>query len=217
MKFLKKYQFGVGITFFTFGVLVGALLIVCLQAGKLYDYKDTVDGAKVPEVDAIVCLAGGRGRIAAASDFWFRYYELEEQRKIEKTPLLYISGMGSSSNWNTFSKLVRAGVLASMRPSDVTLETESLNTEENAIWVAKNAQLRGWKKIVLMTSPYHMKRATHIFQKVLKKYNLPLPIETLSVYTEPFDPEDWYESFLGIRVTLWEYLKLIYYTTIWRA
>lgn len=191
------------------------LLFAFFKAGVLYEYNDTLDGAYLPPADAIVVLAGGRGRIAAAGDFWFRYYEREEMDGEVTAPLLYISGMGPNSNWATFAKSVRPGVLKAMKPSNVVLETESRNTEENALWVVKNARLRGWKRIVLMTSPYHMRRSRFIFDKVLAKTELKLEVDTLTIYQETFTSEEWYDSMNGVRVTMLEYLKWVYYSTFW--
>ena len=50
------------------GMVVGALLLASILAGEIYDYQDTVDGVHLPKVDAIVVLAGGKGRISAAGD-----------------------------------------------------------------------------------------------------------------------------------------------------
>ncbi len=187
-----------------------------MKAGVLYEYSDTLDGAHLPPADSIVVLAGGRGRIAAAGDFWFRYFEREESGAPVTSPILYISGMGPNSNWVTFEKSIRPGVLKVMKPSNVVLETESKNTEENALWVVKNARLRGWKRIVLMTSPYHMRRSKFMFAKVLEAADLKLELDTLTIYQEAFSAEEWRDSFNGVRVTIFEYLKWLYYTTFWQ-
>ncbi|MBC7384747.1 MAG: YdcF family protein [Cryobacterium sp.] len=211
----RRLQFLASLSFFILGIFAGILLFAFFKAGALYDYADTLDGAKLPASDAIVVLAGGRGRIAAAGDFWFRYYEREEGDSTEVAPLLYISGMGPNSNWATFAKSVRPGILRAMKPLNVVLETESRNTEENALWVVKNARLRGWKRIVLMTSPYHMRRSRYIFGKVLAESGQKLDVDTLTIYQEAFSSEEWRESMNGIRVTMLEYLKWIYYTSFW--
>ena len=202
--------------FFVLGLLSGVLLFTFFKAGTIYEYSDTLDGAYLPPSDAIVVLAGGRGRIAAAGDFWFRYFEREDAGEIEAAPFLYISGMGPNSNWATFAHSVRPGVLKAMKPSNVVLEVESRNTEENALWVVKNARLRGWKRIVLMTSPYHMRRSRFIFAKVLEQADLKLEVDSLTIYQETFSSEEWRDSILGIRVTMLEYLKWLYYTTFWK-
>jgi len=50
---------------------------------------------------------------------------------------------------------------------DVTLESESRNTRENAMYTAVILQEKGWDKqrIVLITSAYHMRRAKACFEK----------------------------------------------------
>lgn len=212
----RRFQILTSFAFFALGLFSGVLLFTFIKAGGIYDYTDTLDGAYLPPADAIVVLAGGRGRIAAAGDFWFRYYEREEAGKIEAAPFLYISGMGPNSNWSSLAYSIRPGILKAMKPSNVVLETESRNTEENALWVVKNARLRGWKRIVLMTSPYHMQRSRFIFSKVLAQTELKLEVDALTIYQEAFSSEEWRDSANGIRVTMLEYLKWLYYTTFWK-
>jgi hypothetical protein len=74
-----------------------------------------------------------------------------------------------------------------------------------------------------------MKRARLIFAQVLadeaRRRNamrlaegvqlVPVEVETLSVYQDPFEPGEWLTSLHGARVTLIEYLKWIYYTRFW--
>lgn len=203
------------------GIAIGIFVLLYSLAGEVYDYQDSVDGAQLPEVDAIVCLAGGRGRIAAAGDIWYRYWENAQRGPLPvsasgRVPILYISGMGPASNWNVFTRQLRRGVLNVIRPDQVVLETESSNTESNASYLVRYATAAHWKKILLMTSRYHMRRAKWIFEVDLKKSGRDVGVESLSVYQEPFEPGEWRNSFHGIRVTLWEYLKWIYYYSIWR-
>src|SRR4051812_9069212 len=138
------------------GITLGALALAYLMAGEIYEYQDTVDGVHLPDVDAIVCLAGGRGRIAAAGDIWYRYFELAHTPFAgagsdpvpDKPPILYLSGMGHQSNWRSFAKQLRRGVLEVIKPENVILENESVNTEANARYVARYAQQRGWERIL---------------------------------------------------------------------
>jgi uncharacterized SAM-binding protein YcdF (DUF218 family) len=199
------------------GVLVGVLLFATVMAGEIYDYQDTVDGVHLPPVDAIVVLAGGRGRISSAGDLWYHYHSLDHSlaQSPQSSPVLYVSGMGHQSNWTSFAKQVRRGVVEVMRPDDVVLETESANTEENARWLVRTVKQRGWHRILLTTSSYHMKRARMMLEKTFKLENIPLTIETLSIYQDPFEPVEWRSSLLGVRVTLTEYFKLVFYQFFW--
>jgi hypothetical protein len=207
------------------GVLMGMGFFAYISAGEIYDYTDSVDGVHLPQVDAIVCLAGGRGRIAAAGDIWYRYWELAQapvhgagrSPYPRPTPVLYISGMGRQSNWSVLTRQVRRGVLDVLTPVDVVLEKESSNTDENARWLARYAAEHGWERILLVTSSYHMKRARYIFERVLGTFEPPVVVETLSVYQEPFEPNEWREGLHGTRVTLIEYLKWVYYKIFWRV
>lgn len=47
----------------------------------------------------------------------------------------------------------------------VTVLTASLNTHGEAVHTAELAQARGWKKIVLVTSAWHMRRTAGVFRK----------------------------------------------------
>ena len=214
----RLYQTGVNVGLLASGVTFGALILAYILAGDIYDYQDSVDGVHLPEVDAIVCLAGGRGRIAAAGDLWYRYWELAHEPKfpIPKVPVLYFSGLGAQANWGLVSRQFRRGVLQAIQESDAVIEKESFNTSANAIWLARYAQAQHWKKILLLTSSYHMKRARFIFESVLRNSENPIEVETLSVYQEPFAMEEWRTGPNGIRVTLVEYLKWVYYQSVWR-
>jgi uncharacterized SAM-binding protein YcdF (DUF218 family) len=221
-KGLRKALFFLGV--FGTGLALGVLGLAYFLAGDIYDYQDTVDGVHLPKVDAIVCLAGGRGRISMAGDIWYRYWELGHapvkgigpSPVPAQTPTLYISGMGPNSTWSVLARQVRRGVLEVLKPVDVVLETESQNTEENALWLARYAKDRGWDHILLITSRYHMKRSRVMFERVLAKAGLNVAVETLSVYQEPFEPGEWREGFHGIRVTMIEYLKWIFFKSLWK-
>jgi uncharacterized SAM-binding protein YcdF (DUF218 family) len=200
------------------GFTLGFLILAYLMAGDIYDYEDTVDITNLPRVDAIVCLGGGRGRITAAGDLWYRYWERARQvHSSIKVPKLYFSGMGRQVNWSLLSKQLKKPVLQQIRLDDVVIEKESSNTDANARWLADFAQERHWKKIVLLTSSYHMKRANFMFDHVLKTSENPIDVETYSVSQEPFALHQWRSDPNGIRVTLMEYLKWVYYRTIWRS
>lgn len=198
------------------GVL--AMVLVYLLAGEIYNYRDTVDLQRLPAVDAIVCLGGGKGRLAAAGDLWYRYWQQSQlpDSLVKSAPVLYLSGMGPQTNWAILSRQLRPAVLQKIRPDSVVIEKESSNTDRNARWLAKYAQQQHWKKVLLLTSSYHMRRAKFIFSKVLTRGSDPVGLETLSFAQEPFTPTEWRSGPNAIRVTLMEYLKWIYYNSFWR-
>ena len=205
---------------FLFGLilLITLFSLVLYCAGEIYWYRDTVHGVHLPQVDAIVCLAGGRGRLSAASQIWYAYAE-QSQVSGTRVPVLYLSGVGPKSDWPQLAWQLKPGARFSkspmISPEQVVFENESLNTSENAKILLKYAKAQGWKKILLMTSSYHMKRAQFIFNHILTTEESPVQVETLTVTQEPFTKQAWRTDWNGARVTLFEYLKLLYYRSIW--
>jgi uncharacterized SAM-binding protein YcdF (DUF218 family) len=218
------------------GLLAGTFLWLRGTADAVYAYQDTVDGVHLPEVDAIVCLAGGRGRISAAGDLWYRYWEQDLSRssipgppRKSARPILYFSGVGAPSTWKSVRSQLRSGVMQVIEPRDVILENQSTSTEENALWLLQYARERNWKSFLIVTSRYHMRRARLIFERLFEKERQlrtvlrpadaaplePIRIETLSVYQEPFEPGEWADDVHGVRVTLGEFFKWIYYAHLW--
>lgn len=203
---------------FSLGIALGALILSYLLAGDIYDFRDTASQALLPDVDAIVCLAGGRGRVAAAGDLWYRYWEAAQKTPGNlKVPVLYFSGMGHQISWSQVSPQIRKPILQAIRPTDIVIENESSNTDTNARWLANYAQAHRWRKIILLTSSYHMKRARFIFNHILRSQENPIQVETFSVYQDPFSAHEWRSGPNGIRVTLFEYLKWIYYRSVWKS
>ena len=211
----------------TYLIALSATLIFCslllsyFVAGEIYHYKDTVqfNQTHLPPVDAIVVLGGGKGRITTGGDLWLRYKEqaLRADATEKKVPVLYLSGMGRQARWTFLSKQLRREVQQTIQPQDILLERESFNTDTNARWLIKYATERHWKRILLLTSSYHMKRASYIFRQVMNTVQPPLELETYSIAQEPFTAEDWRNDPYAIRVTLIEYFKWIYYNNVWRS
>jgi hypothetical protein len=126
-----------------------------------------------------------------------------------------VSGVGPHSTFRSFVQQVRQGVMPVLKPENVVLERESRDTLENAEWAARHAAERGWDSILLMTSSYHMKRSRLIFDRVLSRGGRSVRIETLSVIQEPFAQDEWRSGLHGVRVTLTEYFKLLWYRNFW--
>jgi uncharacterized SAM-binding protein YcdF (DUF218 family) len=218
LKSIQEWAENLGL--FLLGVVISSVIMAFILAGQIYDYQDTVNAFHLPEVDVIVCLGGGKGRIAAAGDLWSRYWAQSQQSSapFRKIPILYFSGMGRQVSWPSLSRQIRREVLQTIRPQDVLVENESSNTQANALWLARYAQERHWQRVLLLTSSYHLKRARFIFDHILNPdtSNPVIQVETLSVFQEPFTMDKWRTDLNGIRVTLLEYIKSVYYRWIWR-
>ena len=59
-----------------------------------------------------------------------------------------------------YGRLNRVGIVV------IVLEDQARNTRENAIYSAKIVKQRGWQKVLVVTSAFHMKRSTECFNAV---------------------------------------------------
>ena len=198
--------------------LVIALAAGFISAGSIYNYKDTIsdDPAQpLPHVDAVVCLAGGRGRIQDAADLWYRYWKSAQadSASLGNPPFLYVSGMGPKANFSTFESQVRPEVMAVLKSEWVVLENESINTLENAKWLKYNAYQYKWNSIALVTSNYHMRRALLIFDRTLA--NKDFRVESYTARQDLRGPETyWMSNQKIVWVTLAEYFKYLFYQLV---
>jgi len=161
------------------------------------------DGA---QVDVVLCLAGGKHRIPAAVSLWEKLRAIPGRKH---PPVLFFSGVGPHAGYET---LIEQGVskelVKSMKKEEVVFEDVSANTYENAQIFSSFARQNQWKKILLITASYHMKRSSDILRKAIEPDDT---VETFTVDAEHFDRHEWHKDAYAIRVTMIEYIKWLFY------
>lgn len=152
--------------------LVGLLVVTALFVD--FTYKTFSARPRSEQVDAIVVLAGGKGRI----DEGVRLF------RERRATWLFLVGVDPS---------VRKTDLYRPRPGDpsadqVVLEKTSRNTLENAIYGRDALLGKPVKSVLLITSRYHLKRATILFRNALPR--------EVAIYPHPVDSDnikkDWW-------------------------
>lgn len=182
---------------FVKAVLALALLMFCLVAILFVDFAYRTSTMRQREVstDAIVVLAGGRGRVEEG----IRLYRSHSAR------LLFLVGVDPS---------VRKGDLFKEKKGErggeeVILEKASRNTLENALYTRDLIAQRKVRSIRLITSRYHMMRAVLIFRSILPK--------DIAVYPYPVDSknlkEKWWSHGGSSRLLLGEFYKYCLFRT----
>jgi uncharacterized SAM-binding protein YcdF (DUF218 family) len=89
------------------------------------------------------------------------------------------------------------------------------NTREEAQALGELAAGRGWRRVLLVTSNYHTRRARYIFRRVFPPQ---VTVLIVSVRDADFDPDSWWESRQGRKLFLLEtagYLAAVW--EIWRS
>ena len=165
-----------------------------------------------PEADAIVLLGGSMGietNLSSYAEMWpsaDRIWQTERLYKAGKAHKVIATGNGSVDT--TLPLLKDFGV-----EEECVSFLDAKNTEEEAKSVAK----MGYKKILLVTSAWHMKRARLMFEKYAPSVEVvcaPADFENSIVAARPFsfsvflpDPG----AFMGNSVALHEWVGIVGY------
>ena len=89
------------------------------------------------------------------------------------------------------------------------------NTREEAQALGELVADRGWRRVLLVTSNYHTRRARYIFRRIFPPQ---VTVLIVSVRDADFDPDFWWESRQGRKLFLLEtagYLAAVW--EIWRS
>jgi uncharacterized SAM-binding protein YcdF (DUF218 family) len=136
-----------------------------------------------------VVLAGGRGRVEEG----VKLYREHQSR------YLFLIGVDPTVRKSDLFR-ERAGESMS---EGVFLEKESRNTLENALYSREMLLNKEIGSIMLITSRYHMKRATLIFRNILPK--------DVAIYPHPVDSknlkEEWWNHGGSFRLLFTEFYK----------
>lgn len=185
-----------------------AIFILLLIAGirffgdNLYEFSKNPPLTDLPKDkdSALVCLAGGKYRIEAA--FSLYAHGVGER--------MFIVGAGPKVTKEGLAKL-QAVQTAQKIPWDrydrIMVENDSRNTIENAFAVKRFLELNpSVKKIVLVTSSYHMRRASFM---IASQIPADITIVPFAPEATEISPSNWWHTWLGISVTVQEYLKFL--------
>jgi len=165
-----------------------------------------------PEADVIVLLGGSMGietNLSSYAEMWSgadRVWQTARLYKAGKAQQVIATGNGARDS--TLPLLKDFGV-----PSECVLFHDALNTEEEA----KNVNAMGYKRILLVTSAWHMKRARLMFEKYAPDIEVvcaPADFENSIVAARPFSFSDFLPdpgAFMGNSVALHEWVGILGY------
>lgn len=93
--------------------------------------------------------------------------------------------------------------------SAILLEDQSRSTKENALFSLPIIKKQGITSIMLVTSPYHARRAKWVFQKIFAKSDIKVLI--YPVQNSAFQISKWWTRHEDIQQVAREYISLIFY------
>lgn len=132
----------------------------------------------ISSADAVVVLGGmmDRSELDAlgfqVGDGFDRAMCAVELMRQRKAPILVIGGGGGytqttpSEPWREADLLERWVGLWDLAPTNIVRMKLAANTREEALQVLNLSKQNNWKRIILVTSGYHMRRAEALFRKL---------------------------------------------------
>lgn len=162
--------------------------------------------------DLIVCLSGRNiERGLAAADIYLQGYAPRiyagRERRPDGTSLLRERGISYPETVDLLKGMV---VQLGVPESAVIVGDEPVNgTFEEAESVRDLVRTRGYRSLILVTSPTHTRRAWLTFRKVLDDDNV--RISVIPTPYSDFNPGNWWKDKKYLREVINEYQKLMYY------
>ena len=190
-------------------------LIGCWVAVAPFVADELVANRPLEKADAIIVLSG-------SSEYIDRTHEASDAFKKGIAPKILLTNDGQQGGWSeqekrnpyfverAFAELVNQGV---PDKSIEILPNFVHGTDDEANLVVLIAVEKKLNSIVLVTSPYHSRRALWTFQRAVKKNSAALTIGVITPSENYRYPTrlNWWMSLYGWRSVGMEYVKFAYY------
>lgn len=181
-------------------LVITVLLVALIAAGLATVGYYLSPQSDLVKADAIVAISGGE--TAARTQEAVRLY------KDGWAPKLIFSGAALDPNSPSNARIMAlAAEKEGVPASDIYLDETSSNTRENAKNVSDIITSAGFKSIILVTSPYHQRRALIIFQRFLGSS---VEIINHSSYDQAWRRSAWWATAYSRTLTLSELQKVLY-------
>lgn len=159
--------------------------------------------SRLAKSDAIVAVSGGE--TGSRAEEAIRLYQ------DKWAPKIIFSGAALDPDGpSNAAAMKRQAITAGVPADDILLDEVSTNTFENALAVREIVNSRGMKQIILVTSPYHQRRAYVTFRSKLGRE---VKILNRSARDTRWRRSAWWANDYSYRVTVAELQKTLY--VIW--
>lgn len=190
-------------------VLIISCLII-LQFPLFYKFWLTRAGGwlihqdKIEKADAILVLGGGRGeRVLQGAKLYRDKYADQilltgEFQQILDGPVYHWAWQGR-----------KLAVSRGVPWNRVIPILDSMSTHDDATLSLAECQKRDYKSLIVVTEPFHTKRAFYTFKKVYK--NSGIKVIIYPVQNSWYTRNNWWSSEQALMATNEEYIKFVYY------
>ena len=171
--------------FVTLAAALAMSYVLLFETPLVWVLADPLRVAEPPrQADAIVVFAGGVGESGQAGG--------GHQERVKQAVNLYEAGYAREMVFSSGfvfafqeAEVMRTLAVASGVPADaVHLEAQAANTYENVSYSAEIVRQHGWRRVLLVSSPYHMRRAMLTWRRVAPDIEVvPSPVAASQFYT----------------------------------
>lgn len=146
------------------------------------------------KVDVLITLSGDTERDLYAAELY----------RLGMAPKIIMSGCGSWAK-----QMAARAVNAGAKAQDIILEEKAESTYENAVYSRDIVLKNGFKSAIVVSSPYHMRRAKLVFGRVFR--NTGVKLIYCSTKDSGFNVDGQCKNEIDRQIVRSEYIKLVYY------
>lgn len=179
--------------FFIFLLIVGGLFVAGLWGSSFYLSPQS----KLEQADAIVVVSGGQTQTRAERGI--------ELYKEGYAPKLIFSGAALDDGPSNARQMKQLALSSGVPERDIITDEKAQTTYENA--VNTKQELGSARRIILVTSPYHQRRAYLTFKKV---YGDDYRFLNESSFDNRWSKATWWATPFGVSITASELVKVGY-------
>lgn len=151
------------------------------------------------DADAIVVLSGEKGeRVKHAAKLF----------KLRYAGKIILTGGPGQSGYPEANLMKTHAMSLGMDESAIITECRASSTYQNALYVKKIADDAGFKKIILVTSPYHSRRALMHFER---RFGNDVKILSCPAVESRFNPVMWWKRQTDIELLSLEYISFVWH------
>lgn len=179
------------------GAIILAVLIVVFIPLSISFYLSPQD--RLQKADAIVVISGG--------DTNARVAEGVKLLKEDWAQRIIFSGAAATGEVSNALSMKRIAIQSGVSESEILIEENSTSTKENAEFVTEVIRNNDIKSIIIVTSPYHQRRAYNHFRDQLGK---DFVIINHSAVDQNWSKANWWGNATARFLTYGEVLKNFY-------
>ncbi len=189
---------------------IAAVYLALFHSPLMWIVAEPLRVAQPPrQADAIVVFAGGvgeTGKAGAGGGYQERVKHAIDLYDQQFAPVMVFSS-GYSFIFRETEVMKDLARNLGVPSSAIILEAQAANTFENVAFVRSILDQHGWKRILLVSSPYHMRRALLVFHKIAPAITvIPTPVPESQFYVHGRGA-----TLEQIRAILHEYFAIVSY------